>query len=93
MTLEQIASACAEFAFNEITGELIRFLEPGLSEKRSQLIPREDNSSKTFLLGLFAEDEIAKNWTSRSAGDAIKIMSAHMNKVYNSANGSGKVER
>lgn len=94
MTLEQIRVTGGRFAFNEITGRLIRFLDENeLSEKRMVIVIEGDNSPKTFVLSLFAEEEIAKNWTPLSSHDAAKVVHAYSVKLAGVENGSGKVER
>jgi len=94
MTLEQIRTTRARFAFNEITGKLIQFFETGLPEKRIHVWIEGDNSPKTFFLSLFAEEEIAKNWTPIfSAHDADEVIHAYRVKLAGVGNCSGEVER
>lgn len=92
MTLDQIRTAGANFAFNEITGKLIQFFEAGLQEERMQIWIEGDNSPKTFVLSLFAKEEIAKNWTPLSPHEADEVIHAYHEKLAGAGNRVGESE-
>ena len=92
MTLDQIRTTRASFAFNEITGKLIQFFETGLPEKRIHVWIEGDNSPKTFFLSLFAEEEIAKNWTPLSPHEADEVIHAYHEKLAGAGNRVGESE-